>query len=367
MKTTPSERVHILRMVCFCLNPALPSDMRHQLGALLETMRPEERRKLIAVADAFHFLPALYLALMEKDLMFLFSGEEREALEAALSLNRMRNADLAAQAKDLAKTLSEIDMIPVFLKGMGHILGQTYADPGARVTGDLDVLVPLDRLAEAATHLRQRGYTGFLSDAPIDPSAISHHMEPLRRPTDLARVELHKAFFRDPNYLIPAREILDHARAMDRIGWTAYVPAPAHLMVMNVAHCTMRQIDLYGNHFTLKDALDLMMMLHAQSADLASVARHFELAGATRQFGWFLAAIEYLFGLEITQDAVEIGWRNRLRAHVELHAWGYKGIRRPVVCALQFKRRPEYRKHVRMLLMNRSYRNNWWDNRQPSR
>lgn len=364
MKFTPSERFHLVRMVCLCLNPALPSDMRHPLGTFMETMRPEERRKLIAVADAFHFLPALYLALVDKDLLFPFTQQEQEGLEAALSLNRMRNADLAAQAKALATTLSEIDVVPVFLKGMGHLLGETYADPGARVIGDLDVLVPLDRLAEAAAHLKQRGYSGFLSEAAVDPCAISHHMEPLRRCTDLAEVELHKAFFEDPEYLIPAREILEHACAMDRSDWMAYVPEPTHRMVMSIAHCTMRPRHVYGSHLTLKDGLDLVMMLNAQRADLAAVARRFELAGATRPLGWFMAAIEHLFGFGISQDAVAIDWRNRVRAQVELHAWSHGGIRRQATRAVLLKRSPEYRKHFRLFLMSRSYRSKWQESRQ---
>ena len=77
-----------------------------------------------------------------------------QALQSALIF---RELDL------IASTLAKQGIPIVLLKGL-HLAADVYAEPGMRSMGDLDVMVPRDRLGDAAKALADAGFVG----APVE-------------------------------------------------------------------------------------------------------------------------------------------------------------------------------------------------------
>ena len=57
---------------------------------------------------------------------------------------------------EVKDALNAIGIEPVLLKGAAHLVGGVYPAPSLRVVGDLDVLVPEERVKTAAETLHTR-------------------------------------------------------------------------------------------------------------------------------------------------------------------------------------------------------------------
>ena len=80
--------------------------------------------------------------------------------DAVLRINRSRNKQIRSEAIEIAKTLNVIGVVPVFLKGATALLCEAYRDEGARIMGDLDMLVPEGSDQDYVDALRSIGYRG---------------------------------------------------------------------------------------------------------------------------------------------------------------------------------------------------------------
>jgi len=58
----------------------------------------------------------------------------------------------------VAQLLDHIDVEPILLKGAIALLPDQYPGAEDRVIGDLDLLLPVDRIDEASEALRKTGY-----------------------------------------------------------------------------------------------------------------------------------------------------------------------------------------------------------------
>ena len=213
---------------------------------------------------------ALYAALLARGGLDGFSQEVREGLEAAFVLNSERNSNLLRQMRDLDGILRDIGIGPVFLKGSAILLAKVYPVSGARLLGDLDVLVPPERIEDAVAAAQSAGYRSatpdHLSDAyRLGITMASWHAAPLFHPDLPGTLELHRAF--DPRTSSPAltaRGILSGAVPSDLGGLLR--PSDTAMMGMALTHW-LRHVPVWGPEpLGVKDCLDLLYLVHADPA-----------------------------------------------------------------------------------------------------
>ena len=152
------NRYEVLPLLCDCLsfesNAGRENEpLREKLGS---GAVPWES---LAEAASHHFVsPALYWALGRKQLLSIIPADLCRYLEALYEANTARNRRLVAIAMEITGRLNEAHVEPVLLKGTGNIVAGLYSSPGMRYIGDIDLLVPEERLSDCVRKLQASGY-----------------------------------------------------------------------------------------------------------------------------------------------------------------------------------------------------------------
>lgn len=188
-------------------------------------------------------------------------------LEAARHLNARRNDRLLAQAAEIAAATADAGIPAVFLKGTALLARGLHADPATRLVGDIDLLVPVRRVGDAAAALASAGYRRL-------PDRVEHAHDPVRllRSDRPGVIELHQApvaFTLAP--ALPAEALL--ARAVEaRPGLR--VPCAEDLVVHAVIHALLQDHGFRLAQLRLADALDLVRLAErdADTLDWDTVA-----------------------------------------------------------------------------------------------
>ena len=180
-----------------------------------------------------HPLPAPALAAVEAKFA---AGRTQPALELqrAYDDNADRLADLLDQGERLLAALGDAAVPAVPLKGWVSVRDGWYPDRDVRVMRDLDVLVPIDRAADAVRAVEMLGYE--LIEEPLDDYA-DHQLPAMAMPGRLGSLELHTA-------LVVSR-------------WQAVLPASAVLAAgrMTTTHAVVHAIahaQLHDEAFLLR-------------------------------------------------------------------------------------------------------------------
>lgn len=247
-----------------------PSQLR-SLAALIDQSKlglhrsdeEEGYRNLVALAGQNLVSAALWPALRANKTTRL-DPDLADYIEALHGLNLQRNLRLCDQAAELANPLNRVDVEPVFLKGMALLLLGIAPDPGGRLIGDIDVLIPTDRFEVAADTLRAEGYRDLNAPRPE-----AHDRVRLLRPNRPAFVELHQ--YPVPYHiegLLPTQEMLDRSRTLSALAPARIrVPCPEHLVLHNIIHAMLHHRGFQLAEVSLRDALDLALLTRTYSGE----------------------------------------------------------------------------------------------------
>ena len=147
--------------------------------------------ELLIEISSFHSVtPALAWCLKEHEEV---PSEIREYFDAVLVLNSQRNESLLEGLARTVGALNAIDIEPVLLKGAAHLVEGIYPESMLRILGDLDILIPAERSADAVAALQTMGF-GAKPDGVIPPPS-HHHLQMLHDPQTGAGLELHTGVF----------------------------------------------------------------------------------------------------------------------------------------------------------------------------
>lgn len=177
---------------------------RDPAGLLLETLRfrNETRAETLAVEwanvdgrgldrlVAFESCGSwLYRRLRHIGAVGRLDSEFHEWLAELTREETARNMIVDAEAQAMAALLTELGMPGVFLKGVARRASVTrYPLADARLTNDVDLLVPTDRARELWSELRRRGYQ---RTKPTRPPRPEHHHLPALMCDRRVGVEIH--------------------------------------------------------------------------------------------------------------------------------------------------------------------------------
>ena len=256
-----SQRGRAFGLVCAHLSAGPRGDI--QQATIEAAVRPPSFwTEFIRIATDYLVGPSLAIRFDHLGLRgFVPSLVERHC-DALLRLNRCRNAQLHAEALEFAAELNRIDIVPLFLKGGAGLLTGLYNDPGERILGDLDILIPSDRVGDCERLLSRLGY-GL---APLVRRPLHQAVGVFLRNSSAAPIDLHREVLGYPNTaLLSASEVIEHSAVQDIDGVTVAVPSPTHRIVLNIAHAQLSDHAYAYGHLPLRAFQEFGLLLRQGS------------------------------------------------------------------------------------------------------
>jgi len=185
-------------------------------------------------------------------------GAAAEALADRLShiarLSDMQALFLEGRLRRLEKALSErgIDMLLLKGAGLAHAL---YASPLDRPMGDLDVMIPRERAAEATEVALSSGWVRRRDLPPENDYSAHQHLIPLEDDQDCyVGLEFHvELFSRQAPFVLPASEIMKLARPARTFGPRVWVADVHHQLLHVCLHFIWSHEARFGAWRTMRD------------------------------------------------------------------------------------------------------------------
>jgi putative nucleotidyltransferase-like protein len=265
---------------------------------------------LLAVASEHAVLPAVHL-LVESGCTPPDPGL-REDLATIYRLNRKRNSRYLKEVEAIVLLLNRLGVEPVLLKGLARIAKGAYFDSALRVVGDIDLLVPAERLSECADALYDHGYKRVPHDAWNDPDA--KHYPRLAKSGRSAPVELHRALCDIPwRGLLPAKEALECSTRHQLGAASCRLLSPEHALVHTVVHSQLDDRNHWLRLPELRQLYDFALLMGAAESPerVMLIESRFRKAGLSHVLQRFTACAAYFFSH--VHKAGELHWTATLR------------------------------------------------------
>lgn len=144
---------------------------------------------MVMVASRYLMLPAIYCQLQQKALLPYLPPDLVLYLEEITSLNRDRNQALLQQAWEVSELFNNAQIDFVFIKGAAILAHLIPTDIGARMVGDLDIVIAPNQAKKAFKLLEAHGYTKTI--AFNYETKNFRHLPRQINPTRIGAIELH--------------------------------------------------------------------------------------------------------------------------------------------------------------------------------
>lgn len=206
--------------------------------------------EIIKIANRGWLVPALYVALRDKECLHQLASPVRDYLELLHDRNLDRNRRLRVQLIEAIAALNENGISPVLLKGCIRLFTVHDASLGARMLSDLDIHVEPLEMERAKSALAKLGYRS---------GAISRE---LGRPQDVGEIELHdRPSRRSVAYL--SGDLRTTTTLVETDGAVAGVPDPTSQALHLIVHDMIKEGDYWRLRMDLRHLHDLANLASA--------------------------------------------------------------------------------------------------------
>jgi len=153
---------------------------------------------IVKLSTAHFVFPALYCNLKRASFLSYLPEDLVEYMKYITDLNRERNEQIIAQAKELNTLLLAHNITPVFIKGTGNMLEGLYEDIAERMVGDIDFLFSKEDYPKAIELLKNNGYipkpkpSKFKLRPTLLVNSKQRHFPRLLNKIKIAAIEIHK-------------------------------------------------------------------------------------------------------------------------------------------------------------------------------
>ena len=178
-----------LFFIAKCLTVSLEEKNRDAIEFILKTS-DVDWDAVVKVSTAHYVFPALYCNLKRVDFLHYLPQELVSYMEHITDINRERNKQIIAQAKELNSFLLANNIRPIFLKGTGNLLAGIYEDIGERMVGDIDFIFSKEDYPKAISVLTEFGYSEVNKYRYHFP--YNKHYGRLQKENNIAAIEIHK-------------------------------------------------------------------------------------------------------------------------------------------------------------------------------
>lgn len=285
--------------LCFlgaCLSPALPD--RGVALPISDAIAGEKMdwAQVIAVADDHYVLPLMHCAFQQKGLEAHLPKDVRDTLSELYQLNLARNEQLRQQLIEVIQKLNGAGIAPLLLKGAMALMGHLYPDPGCRMMGDLDLLLPESELHTGADALEAAGYR------PMEGPDTQHHLPCLEHPERVGRLELHWEIVHTRHRkLLSGASMIAAAKTVVTDGLRYQVSSGDHIAMHNIIHHQLHDAGYRFRAFKLYQVYDLVRLMQMPSTQISwpQLFRHFDEQGYGAAVAAYFMLIRHLFGLSL--------------------------------------------------------------------
>jgi hypothetical protein len=239
---------------------------------------------VVKVSTAHYVFPALYLNLKRADFLQYLPEDLVDYMVHITELNRERNLQIIAQAKEINALLLANGITPIFLKGTGNLLEGLYGDIGERMVGDIDFVVENDFFLEAATLLQEHGY---VSKDNLNRN-IHWHYPGLVHPEKIASVEVHQKILKDDYQLRLELTLFDDVLT---IGSELHVLSHKNKLFAATLPKIINDNLYYNKTISLRNAYDVFLLSQQNGMDISDI-RH---SKTQRKLTNYLSAMKLLF------------------------------------------------------------------------
>ncbi|WP_254712461.1 nucleotidyltransferase domain-containing protein [Polaribacter pectinis] len=210
---------------------------------------------VVKVSTAHYVFPALYCNLKRVGFLHYLPIELVEYMKHITDLNRDRNEQIIAQAKEINTLLLDNNITPIFLKGTGNLLEGLYEDVAERMVGDIDFIFSKEEYPKAIKILTKNKYSK-VHDITYDLPMFKHYPR-LQKEHRIAAVEIHKEMLLEKyadefNYSV----IRETALKIDNITVMSY----SNQLCLSII---AKQVNDNGIHFkniALRNAYDVFLL-----------------------------------------------------------------------------------------------------------
>lgn len=151
---------------------------------------------VVKVSTSHFVFPALYCNFKRAHFLHYLPEDLVQYMQHITDLNRKRNEQIIAQAKEINTLLLANNVTPIFLKGTGNLLEGLYEDIAERMVGDIDFIVTKDEYQSAITILKSIEYKEFIEGHHI--RKFHWHYPRLVHPNHISAVEIHNKILKKP-------------------------------------------------------------------------------------------------------------------------------------------------------------------------
>ncbi|MDD7914771.1 nucleotidyltransferase family protein [Polaribacter ponticola] len=210
---------------------------------------------VVRISTSHYVFSALYSNLKKAKLLDFLPSDLVEYMQHITNLNRERNLGIKNQAKELNQLLINNNIKPIFLKGVGHLFDNLYADVGERMIADIDFIVSKDDYFKTIKLVENFGYTKVEKNKHHSPSF--KHYPRLQKENCYAAVEIHKElliekFASELNYKIIKKEHLE----LNKLKVLGYNDQ----LVLSILSNQINDDGFYIKNLTLKHAYDAFLL-----------------------------------------------------------------------------------------------------------
>lgn len=179
-----------LFFVAKCLTISLEEENRKGIENQLKTKKIDWEA-VVKLSTAHYVFPALYCNLKRANFLQYLPEELVNYMVHITDLNRERNTQIIAQAREVNQLLLENNITPIFLKGTGNLLEGLYEDVAERMVGDIDFILSREEYPKAIELLFKNGYSK-VHDTTYDIPDF-RHFHRVHKKNRIAAVEIHNA------------------------------------------------------------------------------------------------------------------------------------------------------------------------------
>ena len=211
--------------------------------------------EVVKLSTAHFVFPALYCNLKRASFLSYLPEDLVDYMKYITDLNRKRNEEIIAQAKELNTLLLEHDITPIFLKGTGNLLEGLYEDIAERMVGDIDFLFSKEDYPKAIELLTSNDYFISSKTGPIYPG--NKHYPRLININKIAAVEIHKELLRKKyssefNYDF----IINSYLKFDKIKVMSY----ENQFLLTIAAAQINDFGFTDKNLLLRNAYDIFLL-----------------------------------------------------------------------------------------------------------
>ena len=229
---------------------------------------------LLQQAGVQRCTPLLFVRLNQYRLWSELPAPIQQIIQAAYQKNLQRNAVLQTELSALLAAFQHSGIESLLLKGAATFCDNLYGDPGARVMGDLDILVHPNDVEKCKKILTSQGYI-VIPDPGMTFDGLAtdmrHHQIPAyRHPTTKVIIEIHfNVSYGQAGRVIPTEQAWTNCLTTTLNGHTTSLLSTQDRLLLNTAHALLPKREFIRGEIALLQLAEFSLLITERSEEIS--------------------------------------------------------------------------------------------------